>query len=107
MGPEKITSRGVPLRRLPPLGAAPLARHSRLGVAHRAPVLQSRCFALVVNFDLTGHVEDVVVDSSTRGTGLGKLMVNRLSDMAIEAGCYKIILNCVAACIKTARIPSL
>jgi len=44
-----------------------------------------------------GHVEDVVVDSSTRGTGLGKMMVGQLTDMALAAGCYKILLNCVAA----------
>jgi len=41
-----------------------------------------------------GHVEDVVVDSSTRGTGLGKMMVGQLTDMALAAGCYKILLNC-------------
>ena len=39
----------------------------------------------------------MVVDSSTRGTGLGKMMVGQLTDMALAAGCYKILLNCVAA----------
>ena len=38
-----------------------------------------------------------MVDSSTRGTGLGKMMVGQLTDMALAAGCYKILLNCVAA----------
>ena len=49
-------------------------------------------------FCFPGHVEDVVVDSSTRGTGLGKMMVGQLTDMALAAGCYKILLNCTAAC---------
>lgn len=39
-----------------------------------------------------------MVDSSTRGTGLGKMMVGQLTDMALAAGCYKILLNCIAAC---------
>ena len=46
-----------------------------------------------------------MVDSSTRGTGLGKMMVNRLTDMAIASGCYKILLNCVAACKGAPQTP--
>jgi len=41
-----------------------------------------------------GHVEDVVVHTSARGTGLGKLLLDRLTEMATASGCYKIILNC-------------
>ena len=41
-----------------------------------------------------GHIEDVVVDSSCRGTGLGKALIMSLKKMSMEAGCYKCILNC-------------
>ena len=41
-----------------------------------------------------GHVEDIVVDSSMRGTGLGKQLVNFLSNLAEYNQCYKVILNC-------------
>ena len=58
-------------------------------------------------FYCLGHVEDVVVDSSTRGTGLGKMMVGQLTDMALAAGCYKILLNCVAACKNAPWTPCL
>lgn len=40
------------------------------------------------------HIEDVVVDKSTRGTGLGKQLVNFLSNLANYNKCYKVILNC-------------
>ena len=41
-----------------------------------------------------GHIEDVVVDSSARGLGLGKIIIRRLVELAHEAGCYKVILDC-------------
>jgi glucosamine-phosphate N-acetyltransferase len=41
-----------------------------------------------------GHVEDVVVDDATRGRGLGLRVVRRLVEIAREAGCYKVILDC-------------
>ena len=41
-----------------------------------------------------GHIEDVVVDASDRGRGLGKLIVTKLKDAAAEFGCYKAILDC-------------
>ncbi|CAG9460873.1 unnamed protein product [Pedinophyceae sp. YPF-701] len=40
------------------------------------------------------HVEDVVVDASVRGKGLGRLLVNRSLDIAKFEGCYKLILDC-------------
>ncbi|GJN33615.1 hypothetical protein PR202_gb22235 [Eleusine coracana subsp. coracana] len=43
---------------------------------------------------LVGHVEDVVVDASARGRGLGERLVRRLVEHARERGCYKVILNC-------------
>jgi len=41
-----------------------------------------------------GHIEDVVVDSSQRGKGLGKELINYLMEKAKQAQCYKVILDC-------------
>lgn len=41
-----------------------------------------------------GHVEDVAVDASVRGVGLGARMVAETVRRAKEQGCYKIILDC-------------
>lgn len=40
------------------------------------------------------HIEDIVVDESTRGTGLGKQLINFLTNLAKYNECYKVILNC-------------
>ncbi|RKP09649.1 glucosamine 6-phosphate N-acetyltransferase, partial [Thamnocephalis sphaerospora] len=41
-----------------------------------------------------GHIEDIVVDSQQRGTGLGVRMIEQLKALASTLGCYKLILNC-------------
>ncbi|CAN6454107.1 unnamed protein product [Victoria cruziana] len=41
-----------------------------------------------------GHIEDVVVDSASRGMRLGKRVIGFLSDHARSVGCYKLILDC-------------
>lgn len=41
-----------------------------------------------------GHIEDIVVDKEFRSMGLGNQLVNYLSNVAKERGCYKVILNC-------------
>ena len=41
-----------------------------------------------------GHIEDVVVSSQVRGGGYGRLLINHLIQVAKDAGCYKIILDC-------------
>tara|TARA_Y100000592_G_C5264287_1_gene218822 strand:- start:19 stop:450 length:432 start_codon:yes stop_codon:yes gene_type:complete len=41
-----------------------------------------------------GHIEDVVVDKDTRGSGLGQKIVQHCIDYARDAGCYKVILDC-------------
>lgn len=41
-----------------------------------------------------GHIEDIVVDEHYSGSGLGKKIVNILSDLSKSTGCYKTILNC-------------
>ncbi len=44
-----------------------------------------------------GHIENVVVDSSYRGKGIGLMLVKALVEKGKEAGCYKIILSCASA----------
>ncbi|VDM05618.1 unnamed protein product [Schistocephalus solidus] len=41
-----------------------------------------------------GHIEDVVVDESYRGQGLGKLIIAVLVEIGKAEGCYKISLDC-------------
>ncbi|GAB0496816.1 hypothetical protein MMPV_008137 [Pyropia vietnamensis] len=41
-----------------------------------------------------GHIEDVVVDARFRGKGLGRRMMDALTDEARRRGCYKVILDC-------------
>lgn len=41
-----------------------------------------------------GHLEDVAVLESYQGAGIGCQLVGRCMDVAREAGCYKVILNC-------------
>ena len=43
-----------------------------------------------------GHVENVLVKEEYRRRGLGEELVARLVDMAKEAGCYRVDLNCKA-----------
>ena len=43
---------------------------------------------------IVGHIEDVVVDKVTRLTGVGKMIIKRLVEIANENSCYKVILNC-------------
>ena len=44
---------------------------------------------LIRGAGVAGHVEDVVVDASARGTGVGKLLLDALVARARQAGCYK------------------
>ena len=41
-----------------------------------------------------GHIEDVVVDRDTRGTGLGQKIVEHCIAYCRDVGCYKVILDC-------------
>lgn len=45
------------------------------------------------NCGKVGHIEDVVVDTNTRGMQLGKKIVGFLSDHARSVECYKVILD--------------
>lgn len=49
---------------------------------------------LIHSFGKVGHIEDIAVASSEQGKKLGLAIITRLSQMAQEAGCYKVILDC-------------
>lgn len=46
------------------------------------------------NLGVCGHIEDIVVDCSQRGKNLGKILLKALKELAIQLGCYKVILDC-------------
>lgn len=41
-----------------------------------------------------GVIEDVAVSKHARGLGLGKMLIEALSERAERQGCYKVILSC-------------
>lgn len=41
-----------------------------------------------------GHIEDVAVLEDYQRTGIGRMLIDQLVDIAKHAGCYKVILNC-------------
>ena len=41
-----------------------------------------------------GHIEDVAVAADRQGTGIGGALIRYLLARAVEAGCYKTILDC-------------
>ena len=49
---------------------------------------------IIHNFGKVAHIEDVIVDNTYRGKGLGKVLVQKGIDYAQKHDCYKIILNC-------------
>lgn len=57
------------------------------------------CYALLVMDNLahlgtpSAIVEDVVVDASCRGRGIGRAMMHDAMCVAREKGCYKLVLN--------------
>jgi glucosamine-phosphate N-acetyltransferase len=46
------------------------------------------------NNGTVGHIEDIVVDKDKNGLGIGKKLIDELVNIAINNGCYKVILNC-------------
>jgi glucosamine-phosphate N-acetyltransferase len=49
---------------------------------------------LMHNGSNVGLIEDVAVASNSQGKGIGRLLINKLVDLAKEERCYKVILNC-------------
>mgnify|MGYP006102518031 CR=1 FL=1 len=50
---------------------------------------------LIHNFGKAGHIEDIVIAKQYRGLGLGKAIVEYLTDYCLMThNCYKCILNC-------------
>ena len=49
---------------------------------------------LIRNCGKVGHIEDVIVDKSYRGQGLGKKLIDHIKLEAEHKGCYKVILDC-------------
>ena len=47
-----------------------------------------------INGKSAGHIEDVVVDTSMRGLGVGSALIESLIKIAKRERCYKVILNC-------------
>lgn len=45
---------------------------------------------------LCGHIEDIAVSKSHQGKHLGRLLIDKLTELGLQAGCYKIILDCDA-----------
>ncbi|OBA20005.1 acyl-CoA N-acyltransferase [Metschnikowia bicuspidata var. bicuspidata NRRL YB-4993] len=41
-----------------------------------------------------GHIEDIAVAKSQQGLKVGNMLIQHLSKIAEEAGCYKVILDC-------------
>ena len=46
------------------------------------------------NCSNVGHIEDIVVDKNSRGKGLGKKIINFLTEESKKYKCYKVILDC-------------
>ena len=49
---------------------------------------------LIHDCGLVGHVEDISVSEKHQGKKLGKCLIEQLTDIGMENGCYKIILDC-------------
>ncbi|AET37679.1 glucosamine 6-phosphate N-acetyltransferase Ecym_1453 [Eremothecium cymbalariae DBVPG len=49
---------------------------------------------LIHHCGLVGHIEDIAVAMDQRGKRLGKLLIDKLTEIGKNAGCYKIVLDC-------------
>ncbi|QLQ79289.1 hypothetical protein HG537_0B06370 [Torulaspora globosa] len=49
---------------------------------------------LIHDAGLCGHIEDIAVSKNHQGKSLGKFLIDKLTQVGLEAGCYKIILDC-------------
>lgn len=51
-----------------------------------------------------GHIEDIAVDKSQQGKKLGQRIIQALTHISENNGCYKTILNCSDANIRTSSL---
>jgi glucosamine-phosphate N-acetyltransferase len=49
---------------------------------------------IIRNYGKVGHIEDIIVDKTLRGNGVGQQIINELKKYAQKESCYKIILDC-------------
>ena len=49
---------------------------------------------LIRNYGKVGHIEDIVVNNNYRGFGIGKELIEMITEYAKNHGCYKCILDC-------------
>lgn len=54
--------------------------------------------ALVIEFKIRGgklgHIEDIVTHPNFRNLGVGSVIIEHLTKIAENKGCYKVVLNC-------------
>lgn len=51
-------------------------------------------FKFIRNLGITGHIEDIAVDPKIQGKGLGKRIIEALTEVSEALGAYKTILDC-------------
>lgn len=49
---------------------------------------------VIRNFGLCGHIEDIAVSKNEQGKNLGRIIIEKLTEIAKNSGCYKVILDC-------------
>jgi glucosamine-phosphate N-acetyltransferase len=73
-------------------------KHKIIVIIHENKIVASGTLfiedKIIHGISKVGHIEDIVVDSESRGLGLGKKIVSYLTNLAKENNCYKVILNC-------------
>jgi glucosamine-phosphate N-acetyltransferase len=51
-------------------------------------------YKIIHDFGCVAHIEDVVIDTTVRGCGIGYKLINYLKEISIKMKAYKIILDC-------------
>lgn len=55
---------------------------------------------LIRDGGIAGFIEEVAVKEKHRGKGIGKMLVDKALEKALEIGCYKVVLSCFPERIK-------
>ena len=58
-------------------------------VAYGSLVIENK-----IRGEVAGHIEDIVVDKNIRGKNIGVNLINKLTDIAKDKGCYRVTLLC-------------